>query len=144
MTSRIESLTGYAPFAPIFSLVMSRSTQRILRQAAIERFLFTVVPTATRATKEPMQEQIHRNMKVKGGKFLNAEFELHDGLIFNLNIHGDFFIHPEEKISEIEKSVEGIKLSSDLIAENINETLIREKITIIGFSVDDLSNLISG
>ena len=89
-----------------------------------------------------MREQIHRSVKIKDGKLLNTDFVIDNGIIISLQIHGDFFIHPEEKISNLEHSVEGIKRSVGLIAEKINETLVQENIAIIGFTADDLANLL--
>ena len=94
--------------------------------------------------RNPMREQIYRSAKIKGGKLLNADFTLDNGIITDLQIHGDFFIHPEEKISSIEKAVEGIECSAEIIAKNIHETLSRENISVIGFTADDLANLLCG
>jgi lipoate---protein ligase len=89
-----------------------------------------------------MLEQIHRSVKISGGKLLNAEFVLENGIITDLKINGDFFIHPEEMISEIEKSVDGIEYSSGLIARNINETIKSKNISVIGFTAEDLADLL--
>jgi lipoate-protein ligase A len=51
--------------------------------------------------------------KVKDGKLVRARVE-HDGVrLTSVRISGDFYLYPEEGLSELERALEGAKLSDD-------------------------------
>ena len=50
--------------------------------------------------------------KISGGKLVCVEVSADGETVAKVRISGDFFLHPEEKIAEIERSFEGIPLSS--------------------------------
>ncbi len=83
--------------------------------------------------------------KVKGGKFLCVSVRHESNLIASLKLTGDFFIHPEDSLEKIERSVVGMPLNRpEDIAEAINAVVRSDNIKILGFSVNDLANLIGG
>jgi lipoate-protein ligase A len=43
--------------------------------------------------------------KVEGGKLVKAQVEKGDGWILRVKITGDFFIHPEEFLEELEEAL---------------------------------------
>lgn len=43
--------------------------------------------------------------KVPGGKLLVAETEVNDGVLTTVKVMGDFFMHPEEAINDLENAV---------------------------------------
>ena len=47
-------------------------------------------------------------LKVPGGKMMVAETEVEAGLLVRVKITGDFFMHPEEAIEELEEALTGI------------------------------------
>ena len=49
--------------------------------------------------------------KVPGGKLLAAEISMKDGMIDKLKISGDFFMHPEAVIIDLEKALIGNPVS---------------------------------
>ncbi|OQA61826.1 MAG: hypothetical protein BWY40_00445 [bacterium ADurb.Bin270] len=51
--------------------------------------------------------------KVHGGKMLRAKVCVEDGKIKDAMITGDFFLHPEEDISKIEKLFAGRPIPLD-------------------------------
>ena len=51
--------------------------------------------------------------KVKEGKVVKVEIECNE-LIRNVRITGDFFIHPEDILDEIEKSIIGLERSASI------------------------------
>ncbi|MFW5902489.1 MAG: lipoate protein ligase C-terminal domain-containing protein [archaeon] len=81
------------------------------------------------------------NYKVPNGKLLKLNLKLKKGKIEEIKIEGDFFIHPEEKIKQIEKSLKGIKVNE--VEETIERLIKEEEIKIIGFSPNDLEKAIS-
>jgi len=52
--------------------------------------------------------------KVPGGKLLRIDAEMSGDIIKSIRIHGDFFIHPEEQISAIERALVGKKIDDSL------------------------------
>ncbi len=48
----------------------------------------------------------HSKQKVKEGKVVKVEVE-YDEVIKNIRITGDFFLHPEDVLDEIEESIAG-------------------------------------
>jgi lipoate-protein ligase A len=50
-----------------------------------------------------VSEMKRAEYKVPGGKLLAVEVEEKDNILFNVKISGDFFMHPEPAIAELEK-----------------------------------------
>ncbi len=76
--------------------------------------------------------------KVPNGKLLRIETELDDDIISSIKITGDFFIHPETAIVDIEKFLTGIKIKD--ISDKLEKFIKEKKITLIGFSPADLAD----
>lgn len=54
------------------------------------------------------EKRIHIKRKIPGGKLLECRLVLTDGVITEINYLGDFFMHPEEAVEELEKSLNGV------------------------------------
>lgn len=81
--------------------------------------------------------------KVPGGKLLRAEIEF-DEIIRSVQITGDFFLHPEESLLEIEHAITGssVRETESELMEKI-EAIVREKqIEILGFTPQDLAKFL--
>jgi len=76
--------------------------------------------------------------KVPGGKLLRIKAEVEEGILKEVKISGDFFLHPEEKITDIEKSVTGQVIEEENLRKRLSEVFKRNDIKSIGFSIDDL------
>ncbi len=74
--------------------------------------------------------------KVPKGKLLRLELDLEDTVIKKIEISGDFFVHPEEGLLEIEKSLLGVDMGE--VAEVVRRVLKEKNIELIGFSPEDL------
>lgn len=74
--------------------------------------------------------------KVPQGKMLRIEADITDSVINNIKITGDFFIHPEEVITEIENFLIGKKVEK--IEQGLSIFLDKKNIRIIGFTPKDL------
>jgi len=85
----------------------------------------------------------HSCHKVKEGKIVKVEVEF-DDIIKNLKISGDFFLHPEEALDVIEKSMLGLKkdTSFDSLVLTINDTVNSHDAQMIGLSPESLASLI--
>jgi lipoate-protein ligase A len=76
-------------------------------------------------------------LKVKGGKLVKVQLTQEKGRIQKIRITGDFFLHPEEVIDELEQALVGKPLEAENILQTI-KTLIREKnVTLLGVSPED-------
>lgn len=76
--------------------------------------------------------------KVKGGKMIKIQLALENKKIKDLKITGDFFLHPEETIEEIEKNLRGHFLSMEELVHVIKETLTSKRAVLLGASFEDL------
>ena len=82
--------------------------------------------------------------KVEGGKLFRIDLDF-DSKIEKIMITGDFFLHPEETISDIEDVLNGITvggISSDELKDKIDRILSGRNASIIGVSSDDIANAI--
>ena len=80
--------------------------------------------------------------KVEGGKLIKVQLEEKDGKVEKVKITGDFFLHPEDLIEEIERGLVGKALEEQSLASSI-EALIKEKgATLLGASPRDIARCI--
>lgn len=63
--------------------------------------------------------------KTPGGKLVAVRFALDDGLLTAVEVHGDFFLYPEEALLQIDAALEGAPSSLDeaALAERIEAAL---------------------
>jgi lipoate-protein ligase A len=81
--------------------------------------------------------------KVKEGKVIKVEVE-YDEVIKNIRITGDFFLHPEDILDKIEKSIIGLNktVSEEAIVSNINRIIAAEDVQMIGISPESIAGLV--
>ncbi len=81
--------------------------------------------------------------KVKEGKVVNVKVE-YDDIINDVKITGDFFLHPEDILAEIERSIIGLPRTADerIIASNIDRITAGKEVQMIGISQESLAVLI--
>ena len=86
----------------------------------------------------------HSKQKVKEGKVVKVEIECNE-LIRNVRITGDFFIHPEDILDEIEKSIIGLERSASIetITSNIRKRIADRDVQMIGISPESIALLIN-
>lgn len=79
--------------------------------------------------------------KVPNGKLVCLSVEAEDGHVKKVIITGDFFLHPEETIESIERSLEGVPLDMDEaeVASRIGASL--EGAQLIGATAEDLARI---
>jgi hypothetical protein len=71
---------------------------------------------------------------------INLSYKEESQIIQSIKITGDFFIHPEEVIEELEQGLCGIKLEKEYLENKMK--LILEDSKIFGFDVDSLVKMI--
>ncbi len=81
--------------------------------------------------------------KVSGGKLVSVRIEFGNS-IERIEILGDFFVHPEEKLPEIEKGLLGIGVKEDehAISERIGKLAKENGVEMIGVTPEAISSTI--
>lgn len=79
--------------------------------------------------------------KVPGGKMVEIRIEF-NGEIENIEILGDFFIHPEESIQKIEESLFGLDIKEDeeSITKIIENVVASNKIEMVGVTPEGIAH----
>ena len=88
--------------------------------------------------KEVNRLLLRSEYKVKGGKLIKVVLEVEGDLIKSVKIYGDFFLYPEDAIEQIEQSIKGARLGSDL-RRIVAEAVERSGAPLLGFSVEDIA-----
>ena len=80
--------------------------------------------------------------KVKGGKLIRVHLTIENGKIKHIKITGDFFLHPEEVIEDIEQALKGHSLDEDELNHLIENVLKSKQAIPIGVSPRDFARCI--
>ena len=81
--------------------------------------------------------------KVAGGKLIRIQLVKKEGRIEKLKITGDFFLHPEELIEDLEKALVGQALNMPDLDEFIGAFIERRGATLLGASPEDFAKCIT-
>jgi lipoate-protein ligase A len=78
--------------------------------------------------------------KVEGGKLLSVEV-VFDQTISRIEITGDFFLHPEERLQDIEQVLTGINIGENeaMITDLIRQTVVSKRIEMIGVTPESIA-----
>jgi lipoate-protein ligase A len=79
--------------------------------------------------------------KIPNGKLVVMDATFSDGMITHMKITGDFFLHPEDTIENIEKAFVGnsVSISDDELSVKLQRVL--KDAVLIGVTVEDLVRL---
>ena len=80
-------------------------------------------------------------LKIPGGKLIRVKFSKREGKISNIMISGDFFLHPEDGIEELERRLTGTKIDLKTL-KDIIKNFFREEYVLIGVKPDDITRVI--
>jgi len=80
--------------------------------------------------------------KVEGGKLIKVQLEIKANKIKKVKITGDFFLHPEELIEELEKAIEGAALNEQILAGHIKAFIKKNEVVLLGASPEDFAKCI--
>ncbi len=85
----------------------------------------------------------YSSQKVKEGKIVKVEVEYND-IIEKLKITGDFFLHPEDVLDDIEKSMVGLKkdVKFDTLVFKIHSIARARNAQMIGISPESVASVI--
>lgn len=83
------------------------------------------------------------SQKVREGKLVKVEIECGES-ISKIKITGDFFLHPEDVLEEIERSMLGLRKDADTedIASRIRSTAEAHGAQMIGIGAESLASVI--
>jgi lipoate-protein ligase A len=79
-------------------------------------------------------------LKATGGKLLKCELTLKKGRITSLKITGDFFLYPEEKITDLETCLLGCRFTTKDVQQKL--TIFFHQAELVGATPQDFINLI--
>lgn len=81
--------------------------------------------------------------KVEGGKLLKVNVET-GYIIENVKITGDFFLHPEESIEDIENAVLNCHMSDSegMICEQIKKVVKDKNIQLVGITSEAIASVV--
>ncbi len=80
--------------------------------------------------------------KVKGGKLIKVHLRKKDSKIDFIKITGDFFMHPEEFIEDLEKILIGCPLNEAEITKTIEAFIKKHEISLLGVTPKDFAKCI--
>ena len=81
--------------------------------------------------------------KVAGGKLIRVQLVKKGSRIEKLRITGDFFLHPEELIEDLEKALVGCALNISDLDEFIGAFVEKRGATLLGASPEDFAKCIA-
>lgn len=81
--------------------------------------------------------------KEAGGKLLRLSFDVREGIVREVQINGDFFVHPEEGVALMEEALRGKKAEYNSILSILNNVVRDKNLTLIGLNTETISRLIS-
>jgi len=78
--------------------------------------------------------------KVSGGKLLRVKCDVIDGVLSGVSLTGDFFMHPEEGVSELENTLNGMSNEAPVgeYVSKLNDLVHEKGFELVGFSVSDI------
>jgi hypothetical protein len=82
-------------------------------------------------------------IKVQGGKLIRVECDIHErsNVVMRLIITGDFFLHPEEAIEELESSLLMLRAEPEILNSRIQSFFAKGYI-LVGAKPEDFTNAI--
>ena len=82
-------------------------------------------------------------IKVQGGKLIRVECDLHErsNVVMRIIITGDFFLHPEEAIEELESSLLMMRAEPEILSSRI-QNFFAKGYVLVGAKPEDFLNAI--
>jgi len=79
-------------------------------------------------------------LKVPGGKLLRAFTTLREGRIEEVRITGDFFMHPEDALEDLEAALAGADFKA--LAEAVERFFAGRKVEMFGVGAEDFAEVL--
>ncbi len=87
-----------------------------------------------------MEVEKRAEKKVAGGKLIRVRVVVDDDKIEDIRITGDFFMHPEEKIVELENFLKGVNVSE--VGKAVEKWFSSTDVVVVGASVQDFVDVV--
>ncbi|TFG11571.1 hypothetical protein EU537_12035 [Candidatus Thorarchaeota archaeon] len=81
-------------------------------------------------------------LKVPGGKLIRIALSRENSRISTIKITGDFFLHPERTLEEIEKKLVGTILVASELQKEIASVVAKNSAVLIGATASDITRAI--
>ncbi|WXG40062.1 MAG: lipoate protein ligase C-terminal domain-containing protein [Candidatus Freyarchaeum deiterrae] len=78
--------------------------------------------------------------KVPNGKLVEAKVKISNEKISEIRISGDFYMHPEEEIEELEKILLGVNIEK--VSDTVSKFFKKKKISLVGIEPKDFVKVI--
>jgi len=85
---------------------------------------------------------ISADYKAEGGKLLRVRLEVVENVIQSIKITGDFFMHPEEAIEELEQGLTLVEWSAPAVRGRVQE-FFNSGVEVVGAGVEDFVTVIT-
>lgn len=76
--------------------------------------------------------------KALGGKLVRVRLKEENGKVMFVQISGDFFLIPEDALSELERALEGAEMRETEIRNRVDHFFETSKVQSLGITPDDL------
>lgn len=80
--------------------------------------------------------------KVQGGKLIRVQLSVQADRISHIKITGDFFMHPEEFIEELENALIGEPLDRQCLTQRIAVFMEKNEVVLLGAMPEDFTKCI--
>jgi hypothetical protein len=80
--------------------------------------------------------------KVEGGKMIKIQLSERNGIIQKIKITGDFFLHPEALIEELENCLTGKPIEERSLTEHIKKLVQRRHGRLLGATAEDFAKCV--
>jgi lipoate-protein ligase A len=88
--------------------------------------------------------QTHVTHKTPGGKLVRLQIDCSDYAVTQVRITGDFFVHPEESLSDVEAALRNFSrdMPIEKLVQKINQALAIRSAEMVGIDALTLAKLI--
>jgi lipoate-protein ligase A len=82
--------------------------------------------------------------KVKGGKLVRVKLEHDEGSVRSVQITGDFFLHPEDALEQMEETLIGLNpLDTETAAKRLHAVIASRDAVLVGVAPEDIARLVA-
>src|SRR5579884_508474 len=94
-------------------------------------------------SQSPTEDEMHGEYKTPNGKLIAVDFAIAGGKLRDVMVTGDFFLYPEEALTDITGALEGLPadLSISEMAEQVRMAMPRDA-ELLGSSPDALATAV--
>ncbi len=88
------------------------------------------------------ESMLKSTYKVAGGKMVKIKLDVQDNKISRIVIMGDFFMHPEDALPELEKYLVSTEVSTVSLTRRIATFLEKNNVLVVGVTPGDFAEAI--